>query len=364
MSFPIATAGVALRIFIYAPHPELIHAESRFWVASGLEVSIGAQGVQFATASLLTILSGGIVFDTADSEFGGKPSPPGSRFFLFADQKAADEAAEPVHAHYRLLFPGSMRGVDVGAPVELRGRPVGQVSSVRLEYDPAADTIRVPVTIEVAPHRIKVGGEHLDTTAKDAIAATNQMFSELVAKGLRAQLVGANLLTGQRVIALDFIPDAPPAQLVDAEPYPELPTVEAGGIEQVTNSASRLMDKLAALPFDQFVGQVRSLIGHADGLVGSPDAKRSLHNLDLTLANAAQLTRTADVQVGPLLQRLNNAAERLRGTLMVLGNNPAAGNDFARTLAELKDAARSIRVLADYLERHPESLLRGKEASE
>ena len=82
------------------------------------------------------------------------------------------------------------------------------------------------------------------------------------------------------------------------------------------------------------------------------------------MANAARLTRTADVQVGPLLQRLNAAAEQLRGTLMVLGNNPAAGNDLARTLAELKDAARSIRVLADYLERHPESLLRGKEASE
>ena len=362
---------VALHIFVYAPHPALIHSESRFWVASGLEVSLGSGGVKIATAPLMTIVSGGIVFDTPDSELRGKPSPPGSRFFLFADQKAADEAAEPVHVYYRLLFAGSLRGVAVGTPVELRGQPIGQVNAVRLEYDPATDAIRVPVTIEVAPHRIKVGGEHLDATAKDAVAATNRMFSELIAKGLRAQLVSASLLTGQQVISLDFDPDAPPAQLTSAVPYPELPTVEASGIEQIEGSASRLMNKLAALPLDQLVEQIRTMIGHADGMIGhadglvaSPDTKRSLHNLDLTLANAARLTRTADVQVGPLLQRLNSAAEQLHGTLMVLGNNPAAGNDLARTLAELKDAARSIRVLADTLERHPESLLRGKEAAQ
>lgn len=355
---------VALHVFIYAPHPSLIHSQSRFWVSSGLSFSLGAQGVQIATAPLMAILSGGIVFDTPDSELNSKPSPAGSRFFLFADQKAADEAAEPVHVYYRLLFPGSLSGVAVGTPVELRGQPVGQVSAVRLEYDPVADTIRVPVTIEVAPHRIKVGGEHLDTTAKDPIAATNRMFAELVGRGLRAQLAGANLLTGQRVIALDFDPDAAPARLVQAEPYPELPTIEASGLDQITGSASRLLSKLAGLPFDQLVGQIRGMITHADGLVSSPDVKRSLRNLDLTLANTAQLTRTADVQVGPLLQQLHGAADQLRSTLMVLGNNPTAGNDLARTLVELKDAARSIRVLADTLERHPEALLRGKEASQ
>ncbi len=351
---------VALHVFIYAPHSALIHPESRFWVASGLAVSIGSGGVKIATSPLLTILSGGIVFDTPDSELRTKPSPSGSRFFLFADQKAADEAAEPVHVYYRLLFPGSLRGVEVGTPVELRGQPVGQVSAVRLEYDPASDAVRVPVTIEVAPHRIKVAGERLDATGKDPVAAANQMFTELVAKGLRARLAAANLLTGQQVVDLDFVPDAPPAQLVPAEPYPELPTVPASGIEQVTGSASRLLDKLAALPFGPLVEQIRAMVGHADNLVANPDMKRSLHNLDLTLANASRLTRTADVQVGPLLDRLNAAAAQMRSTLMVLGSNPAAGNDLARTLGELKDAARSIRVLADYLERHPESLIHGK----
>jgi paraquat-inducible protein B len=351
---------VVLHIFIYAPHQALIHPDTRFWVASGLNVSIGPEGVKIATAPLLTIVAGGIVFDTPDQALGRPSSPPGSTFYLYADQKEADEAAEPVRVSYRLNFPGSVRGVEIGTPVDLRGLPVGEVTALRLEYDPAADTIREPVTIEVAPHRIKLDGHRLDVGEKDPVDATNRMFAQLVAKGLRAQLVSANLLTGQRAIEFDFVPDAPPGQFVPDEPYPELPTVESGGIEQVARSANKVMEKLAALPLDQLVAQIRAMVGHADNLINKPDLKRAVHNLDLTLANTERLTRVADVQVGPLLQRLNGAADQLRATMMILGNDPAASNDLARTLGELKDAARSIRVLADYLERHPESLISGK----
>ncbi len=351
---------VAVHIFIYAPHQALIHPDSRFWVASGLNVSIGAEGVKLATAPLLAIVAGGIVFDTPDEALARPPSLPGSTFRLYVDEKAADEAAEPVRVSYRLYFPGSIEGVEVGTPVDLRGLPVGEVTRVELEYDPAANRIREPVTIEVAPRRIRVGGRHLDAISQDPVAATNRMLAQLVAQGLRAQLVSANLLTGQRAIELDFVPNAPPAQITWVKPYPELPTVEASGIAQVTRSANRLLTKLTALPLAQLVEQVRAMVGHADQLVDRPEVKRSLHNLDLTLSNTARLTKTADVQVGPLLQRLNGAAEQLRATLTILGNDPAASNDLARTMAELKDAARSIRVLADYLERHPESLISGK----
>jgi paraquat-inducible protein B len=351
---------VAVHIFIYAPHQALIHPDSRFWVASGLNVSIGAEGVKLATAPLLAIVAGGIVFDTPDEALARAPSRPGSSFRLYVDEKAADEAAEPVRVSYRLYFPGSIEGVEIGTPVDLRGLPVGEVTRVELEYDPAANRIREPVTIEVAPHRIRVGGRHLDAVSRDPVAATNRMMAQLVSEGLRAQLVSANLLTGQRAIELDFVPDAPLAQVAWVAPYPELPTVEASGIGQVTRSANRLLTKLAALPLAQLVEQVRAMVGHADQLVDRPEVKRSLHNLDLTLANTARLTKTADVQAGPLLQRLNGAAEQLRATLTILGNDPAASNDLARTMAELKDAARSIRVLADYLERHPESLIGGK----
>jgi paraquat-inducible protein B len=102
------------------------------------------------------------------------------------------------------------------------------------------------------------------------------------------------------------------------------------------------------------------MVTHADGVIASPDVKRSLHVLDRTLGNAERLTRDAQMQVGPLFASINSAADQLKATIALLGNDPRSSNDLMRTLAELKDAARSIRVLADYLERHPESLLRGK----
>jgi paraquat-inducible protein B len=102
------------------------------------------------------------------------------------------------------------------------------------------------------------------------------------------------------------------------------------------------------------------MVTHADGVIASPDVKRSLHALDRTLGNAERLTRDAQMQVGPLFASINSAADQLKATIALLGDDPRSSNDLMRTLTELKDAARSIRVLADYLERHPESLLRGK----
>jgi paraquat-inducible protein B len=103
------------------------------------------------------------------------------------------------------------------------------------------------------------------------------------------------------------------------------------------------------------------MVTHADGVIVSPDVKYSLHKLDRTLANTERLTHDAQMQVGPLFASINSAADQLKATIALLGSDPRSSNDLMRTLTELKDAARSIRVLADYLERHPESLLRGKQ---
>ena len=102
------------------------------------------------------------------------------------------------------------------------------------------------------------------------------------------------------------------------------------------------------------------MVTHADGVIVSPDVKHSLHELDRTLANTERLTHDAQMQVGPLFASINSAADQLKATIALLGSDPRSSNDLMRTLTELKDAARSIRVLADYLERHPEALLRGK----
>jgi paraquat-inducible protein B len=247
--------------------------------------------------------------------------------------------------------------VVVGTPVELRGITVGRVYQLSLEYDPTADTLRVPVMIEIEPDRITMPA---DAGPQNLIEATNRMFDHLVSEGLRAQIVSGNLLLGQRLIELDFVPDAPPARLVQAKPYPELPTVAGGGIEEIASSAGRFLDRVSALPLDRLVGDIRNMVTHADSVLVAPETRRSLRELDRTLGYTERLTRDAQVQIGPFFASLNSAADQLKATIALLGNDPRSSNDLVRTLTELKDAARSIRVLADYLERHPESLLRGK----
>ena len=349
--------SVLVRIFVYAPHDSLVRSASRFWTSSGVQLEFGAQGLKIGTESLLTLIAGGIVFDTPEPALSGSPSAAGSAFRLYADRQAAEEAAERVRVSYRLFFPDSLRGIGVGTPVELRGITVGRVSEVRLEYDPNKDTIRIPVTVEIEPDRIAMPGE---PPHQDPIEETNRIFERLVAEGLRARIASGNLLLGQQVIELDFVPNAPPAQLVRAKPYPELPTEAGGSFEEIASRAGRFLDKMSALPLDRLVGEIRNMVIHADGMIESPDVKHSLHELDRTLANTERLTRDAQMQVRPLFASINSAADQLKATIALLGNDPRSSNDLVRTLTELKDAARSIRVLADYLERHPESLLRGK----
>jgi paraquat-inducible protein B len=176
--------SVSVRIFVYSPHDSLIHAASRFWTSSGVQLKLGAQGLKIDTESLLTMIAGGIVFDTPEPALSGSPSAPGSTFRLYADREAAEEAAERVRVSYRLFFPDSLRGIGVGTPVELRGITVGRVSEVRLEYDPSADTIRIPVTVEIEPERIAMPSE---LSGQNPIEETNRIFDRLVVQGLRAR---------------------------------------------------------------------------------------------------------------------------------------------------------------------------------
>jgi paraquat-inducible protein B len=348
--------SVAIHIFVYTPY-DMIRTASRFWPSSGLQLETGGQGLKISTESWLTLLAGGIVFDTPKKALAGPPSRPGSSFELYPDREAAEEAAEQPRVSYRLFFPDSLRGVRVGTPVELRGINVGHVSHLQLEYDPRKDTIRIPVTIEIDPDRIVIPAR---MEQQNPAEETRQIFDRLVAEGLRARIASDNLLLGQPIIDLDFVPDAPPARLIQADASPQLPTIGGDDMQELASSARRFLDKMSSLPLNELVREIRNTVTHVDNLISSPETKHSLQELEQTLGNAQRLTRDAQVQIGPLLGSLKSAADQLKTTIAILGHDPRSSNDLLHTLTELKDAARSVRVLADYLERHPESLIRGK----
>jgi paraquat-inducible protein B len=249
---------------------------------------------------------------------------------------------------YLVHFDGSVRGLRAGAPVEFRGIRVGTVTDVRLEIDPKQDSVRIPVTLELEPQRI--GIERGPGDERYVVMAA------LVERGLRAQLKSGNLLTGELLVDLDFRPDSPPATLDRSGTYPEIPSVPAD-LAAMTASVTTALTKLATLPLPELVEDLRRTIQGVDGLVTSPDTKQAVAALTQAAVRLEALIGTLDQRAGPLFAQAQSTLAAANG--MVAADAPLR-YDMNALLKELTGAARSIRVFADYLERHPDALIRGK----
>jgi paraquat-inducible protein B len=226
---------------------------------------------------------------------------------------------------------------------------IGAVTDVRLEIDAAQDAVRIPVTLEIEPQRIGMEHEAEGVEPYTVIAA-------LVERGLRAQLKSGNLLTGELLVDLDFHPDSPPAKLDRSGTYPEIPAVPAQ-LEALTASVTTVLNKLAALPLPELVEDLRRTVQGIDSLVTSPDTRGTIAALNQSAVRLDALIGTLDQRVGPFLIQAQSTLASADG---VVGANSQMRYDLNAVLKELTGAARSIRVFADYLERHPEALLRGK----
>jgi paraquat-inducible protein B len=327
-------------IFIRAPFDRLIKNDSRFWSVSGIRASLSADGVKIATESLQSIIAGGVAFDSPATSAASDPSPSGTAFILFEDESAIREATYTVKTPYLLHFDGSVRGLSVGAPVEFRGIKIGSVTDVNLEFDPKDGSLRIPVVIETEPQRFQIKGSD-DVVTGDPY----ERAAKLVKRGLRAQLQSGSLLTGQLIVGLDFYPDAPPADLRRGGIHPELPTIPSD-IEELKRSIDDVVTKIAALPLNELVQDMRNVLKSLQVLVSSPDLLKSMD----------ALRKTADAATSTLVrvQGAVGAAEQF------VGQSKEVSYDAQQLMRELKDTARSFRVLADYLERHPEALIRGK----
>jgi len=177
-----------------------------------------------------------------------------------------------------------------------------------------------------------------------------------VERGLRAQLKSGNLLTGELLVDLDFHPDSPPAQLDTSGTYPRIPSVPTQ-LEVLTASITGLLNQLAALPLPGLVADVQRTVLGVEALVTSPDTAQAITALTEAATRLQALVGTLERRIDPLLSQ---AEATLASTESLVGNNSQLRYDAIDLMRELTSAARSIRLFADYLERHPEALLRGK----
>ena len=330
--------GVDIQVFVHAPHDAKVHRDTRFWNASGVQLALDASGIRVATESLATMLLGGVAFGNPPDVAADAPAAEGAEFRLYADQQVALERRYARKQTWQLAFAGSVRGLLPGAPVEFRGIRIGEVVDVRLELDPSNLETRIPVTIEIEPERLGVG----DAAAGDRAQgdAERAIWDRLVADGLRAQLKTGSLLSGALYVDLDFYPDDPARRIAWDEDVPALPTVLTP-----LDELRGLLTRLARLPLDRMGDDLSESLAALRDTMGATNTL--LKRLDRE--TASELTKT-----------LAQTRRTLASAEKVLAPNSPLQAEAYRTLKELASAARSFRIMADYLERHPEALIRGK----
>jgi paraquat-inducible protein B len=237
----------------------------------------------------------------------------------------------------------------------VRGIKIGQVLDIRLDFDPDRRNIQIPVLIELEPERIA------DAPRVEA-GKEGEVMAELVAEGLRGQLKTASLLTGKLYVDLDLHPKAPTAALGRRGDLAVIPTVPAP-LDDLGNKVSSLLGKLDNLPVEEIGSDLREAVRGAKGILNSEALANSLVELEASLRTLRSAARVVDEQTLP---KLGVAVDQVRSTFKsaqeVIAPDTVLYQDIKRALTELATAARAIRELADYLERHPEALIKGKGA--
>lgn len=332
---------ITLRVFVDKPYDKLVSADTRFWHASGVDLKLDANGLKLSTQSLATVMLGGVAFQAPDHSTAHAPATENTEYLLAADQSdAMKEPDELAPALAVLNFDQSVRGLSPGAPVDFRGVTVGQVRSIGIEYQRDKKAFRMPVVVELYPSRMGLREKDVaDDMRKRAIVHS------MVQRGMRAQLRTGNLLTGQMYVALDFFPKASsPVNLDLNASVPELPTTP-GTFDELQAKLGDIVTKIGKVPFDQ-IGQ---------------DARTAMVSMNKMLVKADKLVAQVNGDVAPqvvaALQDMRRTLDTANGAL---APDASLQQDTRRMMQELTQTAVSLRMLTDYLERHPEALLQGK----
>jgi paraquat-inducible protein B len=330
---------VSVQVFIEAPHDQRVRSTTRFWNASGFDATVTAEGIQIDTPSIVSMVAGGIAFETPATMIVARDVPENMVFELYPNKQATRQPRYLLKSRFILYFEGSISGLSVGSPVEFRGIKIGEVLAVDLRFDAQTNVMFIPVVIEIEPERFGL--------TVDEVGSESELtrLHDMVAHGFRARLATSSLLTGQKAVEFDFLPDAPPSEIRLGETYyPILPTA-AGGLDAIANRVARIVEKVDRIPIESIGQNLEEVLEALSGTLGEVEELAGAANEDLVPSLSASLSRLE---------------ETLGSADAMISPESAMARDLEKLLAELAEAARSIRLLAERLEEHPEELLRGK----
>lgn len=340
--------GIEVTAFIRSPHEDLVHPETRFWNAGGVDLTLGSQGLRIRANSWEQLLSGGIAFETPDEVLSKPPSAAGSVFGLYDNRRAAERAPLGATLVYVADFEGDQRGLGAGTAVELQGIDVGEVTQAHLRYDDRHHTLVTRTTFYIDPERVQIMNMPRPASS-DQREAAREWVEKLVGDGLRAQVSSASFLTGLKLIGLEMDPGAPRAHLEREGDDVKMPTTTSGDLTAVLQN-------------------LQNVLKNIDRATSGPQLGHALQSLDDTLTRLDKVTHDIEPDIKSLIKSLRDTADSAQNTLNtvqgLMGNTAPAGTDLPRLMRELTEAARTVRGLADYLDRHPEALLRGRKGDD
>lgn len=326
---------VELQTFIRSPYDKFVTTDARFWQASGVDVSLNASGFSLNTQSLASIITGGIAFDYPENS-DANTAPLKSRFTLWNSRTDALKVPDGKPHKIVMYFDTSLRGLSTGAPIDFMGINIGNVTSINVEFDPNYSKLRMRVEAVLYPSRL-ANGKELDPTGA--------IFRRFIQQGWRAQMRTGNLLTGQNYIAFDKFPKAKPVTLIQPENgVVEVPTIPPE-LNSLQAQVSEIADKVSKFPIDEIGGDVR----------------KTLKNMNTTIESTDKLIKQLDTKVAPDFQAtLNDARRTMQSTESILSSDAPMQQDLRRVLQQVTRTAASLQLMSDYIEQHPESLIRGK----
>jgi paraquat-inducible protein B len=354
---------ITVHVFVREPFDKYVRDNSRFWNASGAKVQLGTDGLQVKLQSLRAVVFGALAFETPDDPTITQESTADHSFPLYDDEDAANNSTYKRSVPFVANFSSSVSGLEPGSPVTLRGLKIGEVSGLSLLYDHAQDNVVVPVHFTLEPERIAMlelptGGD-LDNRLR-----------ELVHRGLRVKLEASNVLIGSKQLAMDVYRDAAPGELAKQGDAYVIP-VMGGSADDVATAATNLVNRLNEVPFDSIGRNLDHTLAGVNALVNDKQLSETVTELRSTLAGTRELVNNLNKGVTPAMQRLPSIANGLESSVQRTdkllaslqtgyGGDSRFNRDVSQMMGQLSDAARSIRVLADLLARHPEALIRGR----
>lgn len=348
-----AADALSVKIFVDAPYQQLVTTDARFWNASGVDLTLNASGLTLNTQTLASVLAGGVAFEAPAASPKAAPAPDGTEFVLFENRRGALAPPDGPPLPVRMVFDQSIRGLSIGAPIDFLGVEIGRVRDITLQYDAARKRFPVQVLGDIYPLRLGALRHAMQTEAAkshNAEDADAQLLQRLVDGGLRAQMRTGNLLTGQLYVALDFVAKGPAGKLAMVDGAVTVPTAP-GTLSELQPQIAQIVANVNKIPFENIGRDLQATLKQAGNAISklTPEAQKTLAEVTQTLASAQRA-----------LGSVQGSLERLDTNLL----NPAAPvqRSVEDTLSEVQRAAQSLRVLSDYLQRHPEAVLRGKPA--